>query len=55
MYDPYYMAIDQIQVLLKDLILRLQSDNNTDKRLINLLHAEDELKKAKMKDSCFRR
>lgn len=55
MYDPYYISIDQISVLLRDLILRLESDNVTDKRLGNLIKAEEELKKAKMKDSCFRR
>lgn len=55
MYDPYYMAINQITEQLKDLILKLESDNIMDKRIINLIRAVEELKKAKMKDSCIRR
>lgn len=55
MYDPYYLRIDRIQDILKDLIIEIEIDNPKDRRLANLIKAQEELKKAKMKDSCFRR
>lgn len=53
-YDMDYLVMDCIRKEIKDLIENIQKENPRDRRLMELLKAEEYIRKAMMKGSIYK-